>query len=471
MSGVFQPDTQGQTRAQIQALEENLGATQNLSSQNLTSFSGLDNQINKLRQDLTGQNTTAQNQLAQLEQTQKDLIARQAAQESAIAEQISSLKAQVETTNAIELPPTSTPFDPTPLLQQIADLDAKLDAIAAGASNEDAQKLSADIAQMQNELSAVQIQLDQRGQNWDTQFVQLNEKLDQQSERFDTINSLITQNSDQLKQQDLLLSGLSLSTAELMQTTNELQQTTQEISDAAKTAELSDVQSDPISATPVQIQQIPFALMSIEIALNNGQPFLYQLESLAAQTKGLDTNPELLHAAADGLAIPGEIAAEFDRLIPVVLSARPTNPDASYLDRIGDSIKSILGLRATGLENGDEFENLLNQSLAAIKVSDFSKAQLLLDNLPAPMRANLGDLNQQIALHANIQSLMASVNDMQLENTALPPPAPQTQPTQPAPELNSVAVPEPAGSEPVPISQPTPGPEQQPTPVSDEATS
>ncbi len=482
MSGIFQPDTQSQTRAQIKALEEDLSATQNLSNRNLREFSGLNEQIGLIRQALMEQNSATQNQLNQLEQNQQELGARQTVQETTITEQLNSLAAQIQTITALEPAPATTPFDPSPLRRQIADLDAKMEAIAAGASNEDAQKLSADIAQMHTRLNAVQTELEQQIQNWNTQFVQLDEKLDAQNVRFETISTLIAQNSNQLEQQDLSLAGLSLSTAELMKTTNDLQLSAQEIAEAVKTAQMGNDQNKQVTANQVapplaQVQQIPFALMSIEIALNNGQPFLYQLESLAAQTNSLETSPELLHAAADGLAIPDEIAAEFDRLIPVVLSARPSNPDASYLERIGDSIKSILGLRATGLENGDEFENLLNQSLAAIKVSDFTKAQTLLDDLPPNMRAHLGELNQQIKLHARIQSIMSALSAAQQKNTTppanteQPDPAQSSLPTNPTPAPAPQPAPEPEPEpEPEPTLEPAPETRQEPTPPANEVS-
>ncbi|HHB83484.1 MAG TPA: hypothetical protein ENK61_08465 [Devosia sp.] len=476
MSGIFQPDTQSQTRAQIKALEENLSATQDLSNRNLREFSGLNEQIGLIRQALMEQNSATQNQLNQLEQNQQELGTRQTVQETTITEQLNSLAAQIQTITALEPAPATTPFDPSPLRRQIADLDAKMEAIAAGASNEDAQKLSADIAQMHTRLNAVQTELEQQIQNWNTQFVQLDEKLDAQNARFETISTLIAQNSNQLEQQDLSLAGLSLSTAELMKTTNELQLSTQEIAEAVKTAQMGNDQNKQVTANQVapplaQVQQIPFALMSIEIALNNGQPFLYQLESLAAQTNSLETSPELLHAAADGLAIPDEIAAEFDRLIPVVLSARPSNPDASYLERIGDSIKSILGLRATGLENGDEFENLLNQSLAAIKVSDFTKAQTLLDDLPPNMRAHLGELNQQIKLHARIQSIMSALSAAQQKNTTPPANTEQPDPAQSSLPTSSTPAPAPQPTpEPEPTLEPAPETKQEPTPPANEVS-
>ncbi|MCF6302030.1 MAG: hypothetical protein L3J13_02315, partial [Devosiaceae bacterium] len=430
MSGIFQPDTQADTRTRIASLQKDIDASQDLSAQNQNSLRSTDEQINILREDLIQQQTLLEDQTSRIARTQQEILARQNSQETALEEQTSSLGAQLAALNAIETPPVSIPFDPTPLQRQIADLGAKIDAVAAGASNEDAQKLSADITQVQTRLSALQTQLNQQLQGSDTQLSELATKLAQQGQELATINTLVARNTDQLSQQDMALGALSLTTAELLQATKDLQQTTSEITKAADAAAQIEPQSGQDSLSP-QIQQIPFALMSIEIALNNGQPFLYQLESLAAQTSEFDATPELLHAAAEGLAVPDDIAAEFSRLIPVVLSARPGDPNANFIDRVTESIKSILGFRATGLENGDEFENILNQSLAAIKVSDFIEAQTLLGNLPSPMRDNLGQLNQQIGLHATIQSIMSTLNDVQ--HSIFSPPAPATDSTEASP--------------------------------------
>lgn len=155
-----------------------------------------------------------------------------------------------------------------------------------------------------------------------------------------------------------------------------------------------------------QTMRLPLAISGMEAALNSGRPFLTELNALAAGQSDNIIAPTLEQAASTGLPSPDTISSGFTAAIPTMLAAAPQNPDASWQDNLLNQAKSLLALRPTGNISGNSPEALVARTEAALALPDFATADRTLKAMPQPMQNAAGDIAQSIALQAEARRFL-----------------------------------------------------------------
>ncbi|VAW25200.1 hypothetical protein MNBD_ALPHA11-2137, partial [hydrothermal vent metagenome] len=187
-------------------------------------------------------------------------------------------------------------------------------------------------------------------------------------------------------------------------------------------ANMEQIPSGEIQNEQNQAQQaplyLPLALMGMETALINGQRFDAELQSLALYLPSLEVPALVDEMAASSRPLPSDIIENFNRTIPAMIAARPKDPDANWLQQLGDNMRSLLALRPTGQIEGDQIQNLVSQIEAAINRSDFTAAANLISQLPQPMIAALGELNSQILALGSANNLLDQARSLTLSQLA-----------------------------------------------------
>ena len=413
MSGVFQPSGQYEKNTEIDTrlntIVDLISTNQQRSGQELVDYlDAMDQQVNTLRQDINQDLGLIQTQIDQISSTQQNLLA----QSENLNEQNTSLLAQFEIAQA-NTPPITPPFDATTLEESILALSARLDAIAAGASNEDAEKLLTDLSQMQTEVQTLSIGLRTDAQQIETIQKQISEQFLAYEQRMDRLAQLGEEQLELINQQSQSIEELAGSN----QTTSNQVTSSQTTSGQTSQGSTQNDTLQPISLQSSQAYKIQSDLNSAELALANGQPFLLELQSLKTQLPNLQIPDQIQQAAAIGLPTPSEIISQFNLAIPDMLAVRPAEPRAGWISQIGNSVKSALAIRPTGLTNGDPIENMLNQTLAAVDRADFHTAYSLLEQLPAPMFEVTGDLADQIGQFGNSQNFIDEIKQSLAETS------------------------------------------------------
>jgi hypothetical protein len=148
------------------------------------------------------------------------------------------------------------------------------------------------------------------------------------------------------------------------------------------TATLADQPSD-IGA----VLQLPLILSGFETAFATGRPFATELGALRAAIPDADVPTAIANKAETGLVRPDLIAGRFASVLPAMLAGRPADADAQWQDGALDWFRSAIALRPTGEIEGDAPEALMSRLEGAIARRDFTAAEALLADLPAPMLA------------------------------------------------------------------------------------
>ena len=414
LSGLLQP---ANSQANIQATENmvsRVGINEEQITQNLVGFSVMNEQVNALRDQVHQQEILA----TQVTQSQ-DLLDEK--QQTLILETSQSATRQSDIDAALEALQNNSPtaFDPSEINQNIATLGAQIEAIAAGASTQDAQKLTSDLGDLQTAMASLKTQVEEERQNTENARSQLAQQISEQDQSLSEIVQLANQRLLLINQQSAEIQRLVDTTQNLSQSA-EIAQTTPEIIHIA-----------PQELAPTQAYKIQAALNGAELALANGQPYLTHLDRLKSQLPDLVISEEISKIAAQGLPTPGQIIAQFNSAIPDMLAVRPPEPNAGWMSQIGNSVKSALAIRPTGLTNGDPIENMLNQALAAVERSDFSAAFSLLEGLPNPMYLVVDELALKIRQFGDSQILLADIQNLVDQNQL--PPAPSSIPAPSSP--------------------------------------
>ncbi len=339
-------------------------------SESLVGFRALNDQVSTLNQIIDQQTELFQSGL----ETQRQEVHEINTSLEQVAAQQSALEGELQTLLNTPLPEPAVPFDPGALEQSIAELGARLEAIAAGASTDDAQIFADEMAQIRDALSQLQA---------------LNQRLD-------GLSADLQENRQ-----------ATLSAAEISAQTQTLAQDNAE--ELARLTAL--VQSEAATPAPVAIApssvQIPLALMGLDAALNNARPFGDELAALARILPGLEIPSPLSEIASQGLLRPDELVSRFNAALPDLLAAKPINPDAGWQDNLWERIKSLLALRPTGETGGDSVEALVANTEAAVNRFDFAAASTAVRQLPEPMRLVIADLALQFETRADLDNLMA----------------------------------------------------------------
>lgn len=403
MFGVFLPSEQNEKYTEIDTRLDvilNLIKTnQEQAGQELVDYlDAMDQQVHTLRQnlnqDLSLQSGQLQAQVDQISSTQQNLLT----QNDSLSEQGASLLTQFEAAQS-NTPSSSRPFDATEIEQSLIALNARFDTIAVGTSAPDIQEILDDFKQLQSQfeeqLQDMSASLSVSTQQSNTAQQELSTRLLSHTQQIEELTQLAAQRLESINQQTQLIEELTR--ADPYDANLAVQPTTQ----------IEIIQ--PISELSPQAYKIQSDLNSAELALANGQPFLLELQSLSAQFPNLQISDPILQSATTGLPTPTKIISQFHLVIPDMLAVRPAEPRAGWISQIGNSVKSALAIRPTGLTNGDQIENMLNQSLAALDRTDFYTAYSILEQLPVPMFEVTGDLANQIRQFGDSQKLIEEI--------------------------------------------------------------
>ena len=303
---VIQPDTQ----ADIAALDrrmENLETAIRSPDEGLAEMQA---DISRIRNDLESQILVQNDTLVQLQNNFDILDSRFQAEQQAGQE-----------------------VDLSPINDEMANLSTRIDAIAAGASSNEASALAANIADAKAEIKAM-------------------------------ANQITQIEADAVKRS---------------MTVSELQTALATLSSAA--ANRPEPQSQPVASA-----QIPLALSSYERAISFGKPFAAELASLTLALPELLVPSALADKASIGLASPDQLSRDLSARIPAILAAKPTDANANWQQNLLGRAQALLAIRPSGDIEGNAPEAIVARLEAAIARRDFINADMILRSLPVPMQ-------------------------------------------------------------------------------------
>ncbi len=386
LSGLLKPLGQ----SEITPLAQRITNTEELITQNLVGFNVMDEQVNALRERLGSQIDGLSAQTKLLDNQQKTFEQQQAQ----LLQNIDSISQQL--TNLPASPDIGAEL--TPIQESISNLTTRLNAIAAGSTSEDAAKLGADIAQIQAD------------------FLNLPEFIQTQVQA-----GLVLQNSALKTEIEQIASAMTVLDKRLAPAIAAIEANAKNISTLDQTPS-DEVQSNQNQTLQASLY-LPLALMGMETALANGQRFDAELQSLALYLPSLEIPALVDEMSLNSRPLPSIIIENFNRTIPAMLSAKPKNPDAGWIQQLGDNMRSLLALRPVGQTEGeqtvgDQTENLVSQIEAAINRSDFTAAANLVSQLPPSMILALGELNSQILALGNANNLLNQARSLTLSQLA-----------------------------------------------------
>jgi len=371
VSGVFQPFISSGNDEKFIALRERVGANLEQINQARTDFASLGDKVDALNERVIAFDTTLNQQTKQLSGKIDDLNQK--------IDKVAALSTELKN-NVAALPtlPDST-FDPGPLEEKITLLGARIDAVAAGASAGDAQKLSADLGAIRNqfagqrqEVAALKAQLDG-----------IRQPLGGLNGQLDIVRQALAQNQLQIGQNAKAIAELDTKLA------------------AFAPAAANDSQNIVNKAL-----QLPLALSGMQNALETGRPFAVELASLEAVLPELKIAKNLREIAKTGLLRPDQLATRFQRKIPLMLAARPPSAESSIQQALLDRLKSLVALRPSEAAGLSGIDALVAAAEGAASRRDFSSAGAAIAQMPAEMQAALGELGRQIVNMGAMQTLL-----------------------------------------------------------------
>lgn len=370
LSGILQPLVSPAKSPEFAALSERVGVNLEQITEGLVGYAALDDKVSALDKQVGAFGSRLDQQSKQLQGQIDGLNKRlgdMTGQYQGLSENFANLKI-----------PAYTPFDPAPLESKIALLGARIDAIAAGASTGDAQKLSADLAAIKNQFATQSQQLIALKD----QLAGINQPLARVNAQLDEARKTLSQNQLQISQNASAVSALS-----------------------AKLAALPSP-PDRQNISPKALQ-LPLALIGIQTALEQGRPFAVELASLASTLPDLKIAQNLPEIAKSGLLRPDQLLVRFERKLPAMLAARPTSPNAGWQQALLERLKSLVALRPSEQDGLTGIDALIVETENAVKRRDFAAAATAIGQMPAPMQTALGELDQQIADMGAIETLLS----------------------------------------------------------------
>lgn len=281
------------------------------------------------------------------------------AEVSALADQVSALSDNVATTE---------PIDITGITRQIAAIETQLSAVAAGSSGDGATELVETLEQARAEILANQ-----------SEIATLTSRL------LDTEGSMDDE------------------AATTRARIEELQQ--QVTTNASRTPPPTD------SGT-----QIPLALSGLEEAILQGRPFLAELRALETALPDITVPQSVANSAAQGLPTSLQITDALNAIIPAMLLAKPSAPDASWQDNLRDRFTALLVLRPTGEIAGDTPEAIIARLENAINQRDFILANTAFLTLPSEMQTAADTIAEPLGALADAQHFARSARAAALQS-------------------------------------------------------
>ncbi len=380
-TGLLRPLLEQPQDPAIDQLASQVTINQEGISESLVGFRALNDQVSSLNQIIDQQTGLLQGGL----ETQRQKIQETDATLEQVAAQQAELQDELQTLLNAPQPEPPAPFDPSLLEQSIAELSARLEAIAAGASTDEAQIFADEMAEIRDALN---------------QLETLNQSLDALSSDLQENRQAVSNAREAVTQALTLAEGNA-----------------EELTRLAALVQSQAAVPAPVAVAPSSVQ-VPLALMGLDAALNSGRPFEGELQALGAILPELEIPQHLNEISSKGLLRPNELVSRFNAALPDMLAARPLNPDAGWRDNLWERIKSLLALRPTGETKGNSVEALVANTEAAVNRLDFAAASEALSQLPLPMRLVIADLAVQFEARADLDNLVAKARAAALAGPA-----------------------------------------------------
>ncbi|WP_274627431.1 COG4223 family protein [Arvimicrobium flavum] len=128
---------------------------------------------------------------------------------------------------------------------------------------------------------------------------------------------------------------------------------------------------------------LSIATSSLKSAVDRGQPFAAELETLAAISPNLPQLTALRAHAEKGVASREALASELDAAAGAMIAAgKPVDPNAGVLDRLWESASSLVTVRPIGAVAGEGVPETVARMEADVKAGDLAKALAEYDTLP-----------------------------------------------------------------------------------------
>lgn len=133
---------------------------------------------------------------------------------------------------------------------------------------------------------------------------------------------------------------------------------------------------------------LAIAASALKAAVDRGDPFMTELETYAAVSPQSPEIEALRGMAASGVPARTTIENSFpDAANAMVAAAKPTDPDAGFLDRLMSSAQSLVQVRPVGMIEGDGAPAITARMEVALKKGDYATVLSEYETLPEASKA------------------------------------------------------------------------------------
>lgn len=151
---------------------------------------------------------------------------------------------------------------------------------------------------------------------------------------------------------------------------------------------------------------LSIAASALKAAIDRGQPFAAELETLAAISPNLpQLGPLRAHAEA-GVASREDLAAQIDEAANAMIAAdSPADENAGYLDQLWNSAASLVTVRPVGSIEGAGVPETVARMEAALKAGNLGKALAEYETLPENAKAAGKDFAARVKARLDVETL------------------------------------------------------------------
>lgn len=256
------------------------------------------------------------------------------------------------------IPEAQAPLDLGAIEEQLANLESRVTAIAAGASSDDAAALAQSLTNIEASLANVTAGL------------------------------------------DAATARLSASDGTLETLRTELDEAKAAI--AAQTRTLAGADVGPAV-------RLPLIVSGLEAAFATGRPYRAELDGLMLLLPDLSVPAPVADNAAAGLPRPDAILARFEERLPAILAGRTAESTGDWAQDAIEWAKALLALRPAEEMEGSTPEAIVSRLEGAMERRDFTAATALLAQLPAPMREASGEVGTDVVALATAETFVAGL--------------------------------------------------------------
>jgi hypothetical protein len=152
---------------------------------------------------------------------------------------------------------------------------------------------------------------------------------------------------------------------------------------------------------------LSIASSALKAAIDRGQPFAAELDTLAAISPNLPQLAALRTHAEAGVATRDDLIAEMDTAANAMIEAsKPVDPDAGYFDQLLESAASLVTVRPVGAVPGEGVPETVARMEAAVKAGDLAKATAEYETLPDTAKAAGHDFAGKIKARLDVETLV-----------------------------------------------------------------